>query len=252
MSRRPRLVGLLWRWHRRIGLLAALFALLLATTGIVLNHSPWLGLDRRFVDWGWLLHAYGDDSGTLPAYQVGEQWLSRAANGRVYLDAQEVAPCQGELVGALRDGVLLYAACAREVLLISGDGELIEAFSSSTGLPAPVQGIGRVADSVVIQNNEGWWLADLDRVDFTTRAPAGSLIQQLAPGTLPQLLQSAIPAQLEWLTWERLLLDLHSGRVFGRPGVLLIDAAGVLLGCLALSGIGMWWLHRRRRTKTNP
>ncbi len=43
MRRRLRLVGLLWRWHRRLGVLVACFALLLAITGIVLNHSADVG-----------------------------------------------------------------------------------------------------------------------------------------------------------------------------------------------------------------
>ncbi len=119
MRRRPRLVGLLWRWHRRLGVLAAFFVLVLSATGIVLNHTAELGLDRRFVDWPWLSQAYGDDSGNLPAFQLGEHWLTRAANGRVYFDAQEVAPCSGKLVGAVAVGELLYAGCAEELLLIT-------------------------------------------------------------------------------------------------------------------------------------
>ena len=44
----------------------------------------------------------------------------------------------------------------------------------------------------------------------------------------------------------RLLLDVHSGRIFGRAGVLWVDVVGVLLGTLATSGTLMWLLHRRR------
>ncbi len=144
MRRRPRPVGLLWRWHRRLGVLAAFFALVLATTGIVLNHSAELELDRRFVDWPWLSQAYGDGSGDLPAFQLGGHWLSRAANGRVYFDAREVAPCSGKLVGAVASGELLYAGCAEELLLLTGGGELIESINASTGLPVPVQAVGLI------------------------------------------------------------------------------------------------------------
>ncbi len=76
-------------------------------------------LDHRFVDWPWLSQAYGDDSADLPAFPLGEHWLSRAANGRVYFDAREVAPCSGKLVGAVASGELLYAGCAEELLLIT-------------------------------------------------------------------------------------------------------------------------------------
>jgi len=244
--RRRRLVGLLWRWHRRLGVVAAVFALLLAVTGIVLNHSSELGLDRRFVDWLWLHSAYGDSSADLPAFQLGRHWLSRAANGRVYLDTREVAPCGGKLVGALQSADLLYAACAEELLVITAGGELVESLGGSAGLPLPLTGIGRAGSEVVLQAGDSWWLADLELADFSARAPGGLVISQLSPGRLPESVRNAIPAPDAWLSWERLLLDVHSGRVLGRLGVIWVDLVGVLLACLATSGIGMWWLHRRR------
>ena len=248
MRRRSRVARLLWRWHRRVGVVAAFFALVLAVTGIVLNHAAELGLERRFVDWPWLSQAYGDDSADLPAIQVGAHWLSRAANGRVYYDAQEVAPCNGPLVGAQSWGELLLAGCAEELLLISRSGELVESINASTGLPVPLQALGMMGDQIVVQSAGSWWRADLDLMEFNQRAVAtGAVVQQLVPDRLPPTLRAAIPAPEQWLSWERLLLDVHSGRVFGRLGVLWVDAMGVLLAALALSGISMWWLHRRRR-----
>ena len=248
MRRRPRHVGLLWRWHRRLGVLAAFFVLVLSATGIVLNHTAELGLDRRFIDWPWLSKAYGDDSGNLPAFQLGEHWLTRAANGRVYFDAQEVAPCSGKLVGAVVSGELLYAGCAEELLLITDRGELIESVNASTGLPVPLQAVGLIESQIVVQAGGIWWLADLDLMDFSHRAPAGgAVIRQLVPDQLPDAMRAKIPVPDQWLSWERLLLDLHSGRIFGRVGVVWVDGVGVLLAGLAMSGIAMWWLHRRRR-----
>jgi hypothetical protein len=244
---RRRLVGLLWRWHRRLGLVAAVFALLLAVTGIALNHTPELGLDRSFVDWPWLNRAYGDLSSDPPAFQLGEHWLSRSADGRVYLDTREVAPCNGDLVGALAAEGLVYAACARELLLITAAGELVESITDSTGLPSPLTGIGLAGGEVAVQAAGNWWLADLELADFSARAPAGEVISQAASGHLPTQVREGIPAPAAWLSWERLLLDVHSGRVLGRLGVLWVDLVGVLVCSLAGSGIAMWWLHRRRR-----
>jgi hypothetical protein len=71
------------------------------------------------------------------------------------------------------------------------------------------------------------------------------LIQQLAPGQLPPSLRAVLPGRDAWLSWERVLLDLHSGRLGGRLGVWLMDFAGLMLCLLGLSGVTMWWLHHR-------
>jgi len=248
MPRRSALVGPLWRWHRRVGVLAAVFVLLLAITGIVLNHAAELHLDRRFVDAPWLLRAYGDHSSSLPAVELDAHWLSQAGNGHVYFDAREVAPCGGKLVGAVAAGELLLAACSQELLLLTRAGELVETVTASTGLPTPLQAVGLSEDRVVVQVADTWWLADLESLEFAARAPAGTTVMQpLVTGQLPDAIRQQIPAPEQWLSWERVLLDLHSGRLFGRLGVWWMDAVGVLLATLAASGVVMWWLHRRRR-----
>jgi len=47
------------------------------------------------------------------------------------------------------------------------------------------------------------------------------------------------------LPLERVLLDIHSGRILGTWGVYLMDAAAILFLVLAISGV---WLWSKRRT----
>ncbi len=47
----------------------------------------------------------------------------------------------------------------------------------------------------------------------------------------------------EVVTWDRLLLDLHTGRFFGHLGPYVMDLAAILLLLLAVSG-GYNWLKR--------
>ena len=83
-------------------------------------------------------------------------------------------------------------------------------------------------------------LLDVTQQTAPTSAQGQQALRQL------QAIRDEIPAPEAWLSWERVLLDVHSGRLFGRLGVLWVDLVGVLLGGLAMSGIAMWWLHRRR------
>jgi len=226
------------------------FVLALVATGIVLNHTSELGLDRQYIDWPWLQRAYGDQSSTLPAYFVDNHWVFRAANSRLYLDEIEVSTCDGLLVGVAQLQGMLLAACSKELVLMTATGELIESVRPSTGLPVPVQSLGLIAGALTLQTNGTWYLADIDQMRFDQpAAAAGSVINQIVADRLPAKLRAQIPIAPQWLTWERFLLDAHSGRIFGRGGVWFVDALGVLLASLATSGTLMWLLHRRRRSR---
>ena len=48
----------------------------------------------------------------------------------------------------------------------------------------------------------------------------------------------------QYLTLERIILDAHSGRLFGLFGVLFMDAVAILL---SLIGIYIWIRHARAK-----
>ena len=58
------------------------------------------------------------------------------------------------------------------------------------------------------------------------------------------------------LTLERVLLDIHAGRIPGATGVFLVDAAALLFLVLAISGLWLWARHlvnaRRHRRSRQP
>ena len=47
------------------------------------------------------------------------------------------------------------------------------------------------------------------------------------------------------LSLERLLLDFHSGRIFGPAGVVIYDLLALVLGFLAISGLVLFLRGRR-------
>ena len=52
------------------------------------------------------------------------------------------------------------------------------------------------------------------------------------------------PNLFSLISWERLLLDIHSGRVLGSLGVVLVDLMALLFMLMAASGV---WIWSRRR-----
>src|ERR1044071_4712825 len=81
-----RLARTLRRWHARIGFAALIFFVLIAVTGVALNHGAALGLDSRYVHAEWVARWYGiRQEQPQQAYRT-ESHLLVAANGRWLLD----------------------------------------------------------------------------------------------------------------------------------------------------------------------
>ena len=240
--RRARLVGPLWRWHRRAGLVAALLLLFLAVSGLLLNHSQGLGLDTRRVALPWLRALYHEAPVAVQAWAAGGRWIAQGASGELLLDAVSMGHCEGRLVGARAWQGMLVAACEQELVLLSAEGERIDALGRAGGLEVALSGLGAGEADLLVRVGDAWRVVDLD--SMAIRSPA--MVREVAlPGVPPPALAARIEAAGGWLTWERALLDLHSGRVFGRFGILAMDIAAVLAIVLSFSGVLIWGLRRR-------
>ena len=79
--------------HRWLGLAAGAILVLLAVTGVLINHSPALGLDSANLRQTWLLSLYHSEAAVeTRAYRVDRHWLGWA-NGTLALDGEPVAEC---------------------------------------------------------------------------------------------------------------------------------------------------------------
>ena len=243
-------------WHRWLGVCASLLVLVLAVTGILLNHTEALRLDARQVHSEALLTWYGiDGPAHLTSYAVGPKRLTQGGQ-RWFLDAK---PLPGEfppLRGAVRLQSLLVAATSDALWLLTEQGEVVERMDNRAGIPAGIRRIGTDADGhLLIDTDGGYWRGDRDLVQWQpVEQPAQ--VRWAAPEPVPDALRQEILQFYRGagLPLERVLLDLHSGRIFGGWGVFLMDAAAVVLVMLACSGVWLWWRgrSRRRRQRSAP
>ncbi len=243
MSRRRRhrlKLKSLYVWHRWVGLVAALFVIVLAVTGLALNHTEELELDARHVRTAWLLDWYGIAvPESVPAWRVGDRWISQW-DRRLYLDTRDLGEHpEGRLRGAVAWGDLLIVALDQALLLLTEGGELVEKLAADD-LPGTLQGVALVRERPLLLTNAGQYAGDDDLVAWQPQPDAA--VSPTAPASLPAELAERIAAHWRGtgLTLERVLLDLHSGRILGPAGVYLMDAAAVLLLFLSLSGGGIW------------
>ncbi|NND43813.1 MAG: PepSY domain-containing protein [Xanthomonadales bacterium] len=245
MVRRRHTGSLARRQHRAIGVTVSVFVLLVVLTGLALNHAALLRLDQRKLTHPGLLDWYGLDAPeTIVSFEVHPQWLSHAGS-RWYLDGVAVATA-GEPRGAVAFAGWLLAADGDGLLLLTGGGEVVERIAWDSAARGAIEAVGRAADeSVAVRSTRGTWFADADLLDWM---PAGDVpIRWARPADTPSTIrQDIINAHRgEAISLERLVLDLHSGRLFGSWGVWVYDLLAIGLAVLALTGLLLWFRGRR-------
>jgi len=237
MTRRLRL------WHRYVGLSLAGVALVLASTGILLNHSADLELDTQYISWSPLLDWYDFPVPKIDkSFQVdAEHWLS-LISGHLYLQQQALNIPAARLQAAVSLNGLICVLSDQRLLLLDQQGQLIESIRPQQGLPTAAQNLAISPQGWLrLQTATQIYQADADLLTWqivTDRLENDWQIDQTAPTSLQLALQQQARSRL--LHWERLLLDLHNGRFFGRLGSYVLDLVGLLLMVLAISGFFMW------------
>ena len=235
------------RVHRWAGLAALVFVLLLATTGIALNHTSAWRLDDTWVDWPWLLQAYGMDAPQPSASFAAEGTRATLLGGRLYVDGREIARGIGALAGLAATGERVAVAAGEEVFLLTESGDLVERINLASTMPTAITHVGLANGRVVLRSGPGLFRFDDDLLNLE---PAPDLRQDDVQWSAASAVPPDESARLRKLyrgrgiTVERLLIDLHSGRIFPRIGVLLMDLIAVLLIGLGITGLLMW-LRRR-------
>ncbi|PHR56944.1 MAG: hypothetical protein COA47_12330 [Robiginitomaculum sp.] len=206
MSRKRRLASPLRRWHRRLGLVSALFVLILASTGFLLLFADKLGLDQHH--WGGPaiagIYQLSPEAEPIGVPLGNDNWVIMV-DGLVYVGASDPTVLSPPLLAAMRDDEFIYFSNGEETVLSLPDGTLIErrdgmTFSGSSPAPIPAA-IRKLA------------------------------IQRFSGRGLPI---------------SRVLLDIHTGRFFGPLGSWLMALASLLLILLSLSGVYMWGKNARR------
>jgi hypothetical protein len=132
----------LYVWHRYLGVSAAVFVIVLAASGLALNHTEILRLDERHVRSQALLGWYGIEAPEPgESYAAGAHIVTRVGE-RLFLDTTPLPGEYRELTGVVAAPGLLIVVADGNALLLTPQGELIERLSGEDGVPAGIQAVG--------------------------------------------------------------------------------------------------------------
>ncbi len=217
--------------------------LVLVATGIPLQFTEQLQLGRAEVGVNWLQSSYGivAPESLLVSAQVSQI-------GGVVLIADRVIDSDymraGNLVGSTTHESATSVAFENAFFLVPLDSTMpIEV----TTPPERILRFGTVADALVIDTAQGIYASN--DLGASWQSSASPLLSQASWHGATR--KQADPASRERyrasrLSWERVLTDMHSGRLFGQPGEWVMNIASIVLILLAMTGLVMWVIPRKR------
>lgn len=232
--------------HRLTGFSVVIFVLLLAVTGIFINHSDQLGLDNKYIKSDWLLDWYDIGPAVPPvSYRSGNDWIS-IIDSRIYFNDREIQAHGEFLSGMVEAGNLYVVAFHDFLLLLSKEGRIIEKISGADGIPGTIMNIGRVNnDTFIIATETGNYINGADIGNWQQKPVMTS--EWSTPDKLPPAYMDKIMALYRGrgLSIERVLLDIHSGRFIGKWSIVILDIIAVLIIFSAISGMWMWYKKKK-------
>ncbi len=250
-ERRPDPGRLVLRWHRGIGLALSGVFIVVCVTGILLNRSQELGLDRKVVSANWIYEWYDiKPEGEVASYRFKTGYLS-SLDGRLYFDDRSILPFD-TLVSVVELRQFIAAASNASIVLISPQGELVKQLGPANLPGGTILGL-QSADrgTLTLKTSRGVFRSDSDILAWRPDKWYPTL-PTIEPSPTPPELEAAILRSFrgEGLTWSRVLLDLHSGRLFGAAGKWIADISALGLILLALTGI-LYTTKYLKKARTN-
>jgi len=234
-------------WHRRLGLVALLLLIILAVTGIALNHTEELELDHKVMANDWILNWYGlNPKGDASSFVINDTARITQWGGKIFFNGNLLTDSSDTLIGAAASGkYILVIALSNSLLLLDDNGELIE--QTSPGF-MPIKKLGNIGELIIVETqDEKFYMADKNIISWQQTDNKDA--QWILPVELPTYWQQRI--KRNWrgtgLTAERVILDLHSGRIFNaRWGVYIMDASAIIMLLLGFSGGWIWWSRKQK------
>ena len=223
----------------------------------MLNHTEKFNLDETFVNNSVLLNWYGITPDDEPvSFRVinnlesdTQSHVISAWNHQLFFDDTVITKLEQNIHGAIGAEQFIVVALDNEIILLSYEGEFIERVSTSISF-SNIQRLGMKYKRPVIETSEPlYYMADEHILDWDVIINKD--IKWTEQYNLSEEEREALLVAYRGngLKLERVILDLHSGRIFGSYGVYLMDAAAIALLWLSFSGLWVWSSRRRKMQK---
>tara|TARA_B100001778_G_scaffold306128_1_gene285229 strand:+ start:65 stop:664 length:600 start_codon:yes stop_codon:yes gene_type:complete len=192
--------------HRFLGISLVFFILVLSVTGTLIQHAEIFNIRNNYAPSSIAKNFYDIQPCKIYSYQFNKKWIS-ICNQDLYFDIKKVASNVEKVTSIFIDNNKYHIHYDNHVIIINPDSSI----------------------------------SAMDHIE-----PEDSKIT-LKEGLIPTKQKKIIEDKSisKTITYERIAVDLHSGRLFGSFGVTLIDLVTIGIIILSFTGAYSWIRHKK-------
>ena len=234
-------------FHLYVGLGVSLLLIHLSITGIFLNHTDDLRLDKTYISSAWILNLYGLNVPKPSKIFTIEDDNFSQFDAEVFLNNKPIFLFDSELIGVIKDHENFIIAAQDELFIVNQSGELMD---NQKILSFTITSIGKYKEKIVIKDeqlnkwvgksiSDKWTPIFKDNIDWSE------------PGIMTPLNKKDIKQYFvgNGISLEQIILDFHSGAIFKKEGKLFFDLVSLLLIFLSVTGIWVWLVKKKKGKK---
>lgn len=242
-----------YTWHRRTGIAVALIIAIISVTGLTLMVLPGTKAGRAPVDNALIdaLYSKAPERGPFASGPEGAEIIQ--IDNTLYTTSGELSFTDA-LIGAVPMNDTLIVASAASLLVIDGAGHELDKIDDLL-LPGEILAVGADAASahIYIRTPDGIYTGD-ESLSFWDPATENAIVWAEIRTLRGAEARPALKRHKgQDVSVYRVVLDLHSGRLFGFIGEALVWISTLIMLFLTGSGAWMWYVRFQRfRQRKKP
>lgn len=251
-SLHAKIIRHLREWHRKSGIFAAFLLIFLSITGIALNHTEAFKLGHTSITNQWLLQHYGIKDPSDSKYFLDKQF--NVSDGYIFKDDILLQEDSGHVIAIGKYLKFDLVLTQGKLSLFDESGELVDQITHSDGLPSSITAMAinpndkANKNTIILNTLDGYYqsgehLLNWQKIEFIAE-PVWIEADQV---TSDDINDANIRYKSQFLSLERVMLDAHSGRIFGDYMVLFMDLVALAIIILSLSGVYIWIRYARSK-----
>ena len=247
MKNKLKILKKILRLHIYVGLGISLLLIHLSITGIFLNHTDDLELNKTYISSTWILNLYGLNVPRPSKIFTIQQDNFSQFDTEVFLNNKPIFLFDSELIGVIKDRENFIIAARDELFIVNQSGVLID---KQKILSFTIKSIGKYKEKIVIKDEQlNKWVGKSISAKWAPIIKDN--INWSKPGTMTPLNKKEIKQYFvgNGISLEQIILDFHSGAIFKKEGKIFFDLVSLLLIFLSVSGIWLWLIKRKKGKK---